>query len=308
MHATLILLSLLACGSDDTDTGDTGEAQVQCEWQIVDLGWPGETIRTVVGAADVVYIAGDRGLLAKKDGKKVSMIDAGISKDLVDLWTGESQGVWAVGSSLVLHYAGTSWSAETMPQQKDWNGVWGAEGEVWVGGEVLDTYHYDGSTWTSQTQTGFRYDFWGTGAADVYSSGSQGTYHYDGSTWTSSDADTSGTGEGVSGSSTSDVHVVGWRFDGANNVVGMARHFDGNVWRSVIEDGDLKPLHAVWASGPGEAWAVGDDGTLAHWDGSSWTKVDSGVDVDLYDIWGSGPHDVWAVGASGTVLHYTPVE
>jgi hypothetical protein len=63
-------------------------------------------------------------------------------------------------------------------------------------------------------------------------------------------------------------------------------------------------LEAIWGSGPNDVWAVGWFGTIMHWDGTTWTRFESGTQWPLFGIWGSGPNDVWAVGRYGTVLHW----
>ncbi len=63
-------------------------------------------------------------------------------------------------------------------------------------------------------------------------------------------------------------------------------------------------LEAVWGSGPNDVWAVGWYGTIVHWDGTKWTRFESGTQWPLFGIWGTGPNDVWAVGRFGTVLHW----
>lgn len=63
-------------------------------------------------------------------------------------------------------------------------------------------------------------------------------------------------------------------------------------------------LEAVWGSGPNDVWAVGWFGTIMHWDGTAWSRFESGTQWPLFGIWGSGPNDVWAVGRYGTVLHW----
>jgi hypothetical protein len=73
-------------------------------------------------------------------------------------------------------------------------------------------------------------------------------------------------------------------------------------WRNPLPQGN--PPRSVWGSGPNDVWAVGDAGTILHWNGTAWTGVPSGTGNDLYGVWGSGPNDVWAVGAGGTVLHW----
>jgi len=52
-----------------------------------------------------------------------------------------------------------------------------------------------------------------------------------------------------------------------------------------------------------DIFAVGDDGTIVHWDGTAWSAQASGTDALLGDVWGSGPNDVFAVGL-GKIVHY----
>jgi hypothetical protein len=55
-------------------------------------------------------------------------------------------------------------------------------------------------------------------------------------------------------------------------------------------------------------FAVGDDGTIMHYNGSVWSSMPnpvSGTTIHLYGIWGSSSSDVFAVGEKGTILNYT---
>lgn len=62
-------------------------------------------------------------------------------------------------------------------------------------------------------------------------------------------------------------------------------------------------LHAAWGDSPSSLWAVGDGGTILHFDGKTWSRQDSGTMQRLDVVWGFGPADVWAAGAQGTILH-----
>jgi hypothetical protein len=59
-------------------------------------------------------------------------------------------------------------------------------------------------------------------------------------------------------------------------------------------------LNAVWGSSPEDIWAVGQRGTLVHWDGVDWNKERNTV-IDstytLWDIWGFDENNVF-VGAN----------
>jgi len=64
-------------------------------------------------------------------------------------------------------------------------------------------------------------------------------------------------------------------------------------------------LRSVWGTSLNDLWAVGDDGRIAHFDGTTLTEVASPVTTALRSVHGTGPNDVWAVGDDDVVLHYT---
>lgn len=53
-----------------------------------------------------------------------------------------------------------------------------------------------------------------------------------------------------------------------------------------------------------EAWAVGENGYIARWDGYTWTRVESPTDKGLNDVFFLSPDNGWAVGEGGIILHW----
>jgi hypothetical protein len=135
----------------------------------------------------------------------------------------------------------------------------------------------------------------------------------------------------VSGTAKDDAWIVGWD--------GLAMHYDGLGWKLVdtggadllsvwaatrdrvfaVGDGHIlqwdgksfvattfagKSFRAVGGSGPDDAWAVGKDGVVMHWDGTGWTSVSvttaSLSGAYLNGVWALGPRDVWIVGWNAT--------
>lgn len=84
---------------------------------------------------------------------------------------------------------------------------------------------------------------------------------------------------------------------------GTLIHWNGTKWSGEF-GGSAAHLNGVWASGSNDVWAVGELGTIVRWNGTAWTRVPSGVDFTLTSVWGSGPGDVWAVGEHGSMLHW----
>src|SRR5215471_10300124 len=67
---------------------------------------------------------------------------------------------------------------------------------------------------------------------------------------------------------------------------------------------DGRNYYGVWGSSGRDVFAVGDNGTIRHYDGNTWSLQTSGTNSTLEGVWGSSSSDVFAVGWSSTVLHY----
>ncbi|QTA84768.1 hypothetical protein [Desulfonema magnum] len=74
-------------------------------------------------------------------------------------------------------------------------------------------------------------------------------------------------------------------------------------WTS-MDSGTTQYLAGVWGSSGSDVFAVGQSGTILHYDGTSWSSMDSGTSDILYGVWGSSGSDVFAVGYYGEIPHY----
>ncbi|MCS6914238.1 MAG: hypothetical protein RMK29_08495 [Myxococcales bacterium] len=81
---------------------------------------------------------------------------------------------------------------------------------------------------------------------------------------------------------------------------GTVLHFDGTSWRS-LPSGTTAHLYAVWGSSPDHVWAVGERGTVLRWNGTGWVVVNHRMTVDLHAVWGFAGGEVWVAGAEGVV-------
>ena len=63
-------------------------------------------------------------------------------------------------------------------------------------------------------------------------------------------------------------------------------------------------LKAIWGASATDVWAVGSNGTIVHYDGTSWTNQKSGVTENLTGIDGTSNKDIWVTGDQGSVLHW----
>ncbi len=94
-----------------------------------------------------------------------------------------------------------------------------------------------------------------------------------------------------------------------DDVLYAATGTDGRLYAgsggTLVGHGSGPVLRSVWGSSLTDLWAVGDNGRIAHFDGTTLTDVPSGVTTTLRSVHGTGPNDVWAVGDDDVVLHYT---
>ncbi len=69
---------------------------------------------------------------------------------------------------------------------------------------------------------------------------------------------------------------------------GSLTHFDGNEY---FNDCRMNPLldgsiTKIWGTDSNNLYAVGGVGTIAHYNGSDWQKLESGTNLPIQDIWG----------------------
>jgi len=58
-------------------------------------------------------------------------------------------------------------------------------------------------------------------------------------------------------------------------------------------------LNAIWGSDAHNIYAVGNQGTIAHYNGANWTQMESGTKQDLNDVFGISAEKVFVVENKG---------
>ena len=74
-----------------------------------------------------------------------------------------------------------------------------------------------------------------------------------------------------------------------------------NLWAQ-LTSGTTSTLYGVWGTSATNVYAVGTDGTILRYDGTSWAAMTSGTTQELRAVWGTSAANVYAVGVGGTVL------
>ncbi len=225
-----------------------------------------------------------------------------------DIWVGNYDGMY--------HYDGTSW---TRPPQFLGVSVQSvsvvAPNDLWVlesGTGFYSVEHFDG---TNRTPSGLQvpsngmtvfgleatsdHDVWVVGGDFTVPHSEARGYlsHFDGSAWTQ-------------------APLAPTIMESVANTPGLgtvAVGFDGGLLRLTaapqpgftdLRSGPAEDLLGTFGTSAADMWAVGNGGTILHFDGHTVANVAAGVTADLTDVWGTSPSDVWAVGLGGTVLHF----
>jgi hypothetical protein len=102
---------------------------------------------------------------------------------------------------------------------------------------------------------------------------------------------------GVWGSSPGDVWAVGPQHP---SPLGQIFHWDGSIWSSNATPDSRRGISGTSTN---DVWAVGLFYIL-HWNGSAWTRLTAEESTILNAVWAGSSTDVWAVGEGGTVLHW----
>ena len=65
-----------------------------------------------------------------------------------------------------------------------------------------------------------------------------------------------------------------------------------------MDSSTTQDLFGVWGSSGNDVYAVGWGENVLHYDGYTWSEMESGT-TGLNDVWGSSSTDVFAVGGKG---------
>lgn len=243
----------------------------------------------------------------------------------LSVWGASSDDVWAVGGQVsALGEAGTgaayrrqsgTWAAAELPPDAPLlNWVHGTTSRLWIVGNAGAAYYREGDAWTT-TPTGTDAPLWGCWAVsddDVWAVGGDALdpdaepviVHFDGTTWSDHplpDLDRSANAMfKVWAAATDDVWVVGDS--------GVILHFDGQAW-SQVPSGTGADLISLWGTSADNIVAVGGRsiGTIARWDGSTWTSEEVGRIPGINGVWMHESEDAAVAGNDGAAaLIYAP--
>lgn len=318
---------VLAVGS-----GGTIQAYEKGYWSSMTQGSTLAIADLYASSAQNAWAVGQKGVILHWDGSAQRWEQAfTASGDLVDILGFADNDIWACGADGSLwRYQGVSWQRQAAPPnfnqgmdliQMAGNGP-GSMLLVGAGGHYVA--EWDDDQWfdiSSELDPTNEFQFRAVGAdggTGYWLAGVDGDLlHYDAQTNTRTDHSIGNVTydfHAVSGSSANNMWAVGQ---------GIIMRNNGSGWSTVtglpfITDGSSNAfsIDKVWVAGDNDVWILTEmrlgeclcDGGpenhsgLYHWNGSTWTKEDTGAYTLLLNVSGIPGLGVWAVGAPGTIL------
>ncbi len=218
------------------------------------------------------------------------------SVQLWDLWGSAANDLWAVSTAGINHWDGSAWKKSNVTSGIFMDAHGSAADDVWAVGNA-GTWRFNGVSWSQQSSTVYA-------AVHAFAKSNawacNGTLdQWNGTTWTQRATLGGGHCLGLWASGPDDLWVAGYG-SSANR---------RTLWRwngATLEDRtppELQSafLRSVFGFGPNDVYVAGDDGVLAHWDGSAWTVQWAETLTWYFDLFGVG-NQLWVVGLDGAIL------
>jgi hypothetical protein len=268
-------------------------------------------------AADVYavggrYWSGTRtGVVVHYDGDEWSVLRNDFTSILTAVWGSGATDVFVGGENgTLLQYDGANYTVITGATGTITNIIGqGASDAVLVFDDAGNWYRYErnGTNLALGGHLSGVSSVWGNSLSNLYAAcGTNGIYRYDGHDWT---AETLPAANGtydwraVWGDEQDTTLFVGGYGAGGWDSAGVMRRTQGQ-W---VNDSRLltpNEFRDVWSVSSTLAYAVGDGGTLARWDGSAWSLIDLATTSSLEGVWAASANDVFVSSRSGSIYHW----
>lgn len=265
-------------------------------------------------AADIVTV-GSGGILQLQNGVW-RRARGGASSPLRDIWVASTGEVFVVGDDGVIELRDTDgWRPMSFDQSRiSLNGVAGTARDnvyaVGAGGRIL---HYNGITWSEMASgtAGTLMAVW-AGENTAVAVGGMTIVELDNGIWSPMSAHVPPRFNlmDVWGASNGALFAVGYV---SSDYVGTILRYDGSTWAPVDTE-VRKRMFGVWGFAPDDVFAVGESGpqdgptrfwagSIYHYDGIAWTRMQVTENItSLYSMWGTSRDHLVAVGGDGLTL------
>lgn len=216
------------------------------------------------------YFVGDGGKLTEyttNEPNPLPLQNTGTNENLFGVWAAENnQDLWVVGENgTVLRRINAQLIEHSIPEGPDLLDIWSNTAQdIWAVGNSGRIMHWDGLSWS---------DF---SPVPLVETTVQDFWSFDGS----------------------DIWLVG-----SNGLIARRNPAITSFWFDYSFE-TVSSFYSVSGSSLTDAWAVGDNGIIVHWDGAEWLAVPSGTTNALYGVFSVTPTLAYCVGEHGIILRW----
>ncbi len=221
------------------------------------------------------------------------------SQRAYSIWGRSGDELYAVGSSLILHYDGASWTAVSGGAGLDLTTVWGNESEVFAVGYNGAIVRHDGSSW-QRMESGTSYALFAVYAWEggAFAGGESGALmRYDGREWKPFPS------------------PVGWHIldmfgFGPNNIFAAGSNsteicrFDGRTWTPVFIGYTRGANFSIWGTSDRDLFLGQGRGDVLHFDGRNWSYLPRATTSIVRSVWGAPGHELIAASEGGVIRYH----
>lgn len=221
--------------------------------------------------------------------------------------------IWALNTDIygsadaVSHYDGSGWVKDTQipsissSTHAGYYSISAFNSNFVMVGGYSNIYKYDGAAWTTIAidQAGKINKIEIFSENDIWALGSGGAFHYNGVGWIKKQAVSFNDGAVIN---ENDI----WRIDGSDDP--SLYHWNGTQWTDDVIPGSYGNTSGFSIVVPNNIWAVSTSSSsvssIFHYDGGSFTSVQTPTSQSLLDIKMVSANSGYAVGWNGVVVRY----
>jgi len=257
-------------------------------------------------AADDIWAVGSGGAIVHYDGDHWQRFERLTERDLTSVHGHSADDVWAVGTDIALHWDGSSWSVKLQDISETLLGVWQTgPDDVWMVGLAWISDSGLIRHWNGETWSGT--ELRGVSSVwEVWNSPENklwfGGSAVGGTGFLGHGQDKQFSRASYQGGSLRGIWGVSSDDVWVAPYEGSMQHWDGSSWSEHNLGVNSARMLSVSGSSTNDVWAVGLHGLIEHWDGDQWNQVDAHTDATLWSVWAPAADDAWAVG--GTIMHW----
>ncbi|MBN2184843.1 MAG: hypothetical protein JW746_05905 [Candidatus Krumholzibacteriota bacterium] len=291
-----LVMAIHGCSSDNSSSPKVEYSWKQEVTNVTDI------LYGVSGtSSDNVYFGGENGRLLHWDGTSITPMERVCTSRINDIFALNENSIWiCTYNDSIFHYNGMTWEKYRGNTGKDlWTVFAFSDTDVWVAGSEGVVSHFNGiwSPGIVGTTGDYWQGMWGSASNNIILVGyDERIYKYTGTWNLILPTGLDNTCTDVWGTSADNIYI---------SAFSKIFHYSGGVsldpsyW-------DLSPTryYGIWGSSASDIFAVGNDGKIVHWNGSSWQYMTSNTILHFRSVWGSGSKDVFAIGGSGLIMHY----